>query len=323
MKYLAKIIIIASLILGLSSIIIVLLFGQQDIPLQDLKAKYAGTTSSFISVEGMDVHYRDEGDKNDTIPIVLIHGTAASLHTFDAWSKQLKKTHRVIRMDLPAYGLTGPFPDRNYSIQHYIAFIKDFLDALQVKHAIVAGNSLGGEIAWNYTVAQPQMVEKLILIDAAGYPLLSRSVPIAFKIGRTPFLNKILTFITPRFIVKASVENVYFDMSKVTSTLVDRYFDLTLRAGNRQAFVDRFTVAKDTTAYRNIKKIQQPTLVLWGSDDLLIPVENATKFHNDLPNNTLRIIKKTGHTPMEESPTESLAPVFDFLKKESKVAERL
>ena len=321
MKYVTKTLLIASLFLGLIIAVIVLLFGHRDIPLHDLKEKYAGTTSSFISVEGMDVHYRDEGDKNDTIPIVLLHGTAASLQTFDAWSNQLKKTHRVIRMDLPAYGLTGPFPDRNYSIKHYTAFIKDFLDALKVKHAIVAGNSLGGEIAWNYALAQPQMVQKLILIDPAGYPVFSKSVPIAFTIGRTPMLNKIVTFITPRFIVKASVENIYYDKSKITPSLIDRYYELTLREGNRQAFVDRFKVAKDTTAYKNIKKIQQPTLVLWGSEDLLIPVENATKFHQDLPNNSLQIIKNVGHTPMEESPTESLKPVLDFLKKEYKVSK--
>ena len=294
---------------------ILLFFGHSDIPLEDLKAKYTTANSSFISVNGMDVHYRDEGDQNDSIPIVLLHGTAASLHTFDAWTTTLKTTNRVIRMDLPAYGLTGPFPDRNYSIQHYCEFLKTFLDTLKVKQCILVGNSLGGEIAWNYTLKQPDMVQKLILIDAAGYPTTSKSVPVAFKIGKTPFLNKILTYITPRFIVKASVENIYFDKSKITSLLIDRYYELTLREGNRQAFVDRFTIAKDTTAYHNIKKINQPTLILWGSKDLLIPIENAAKFHQDLPNNSLSIIEKTGHTPMEESPHESLKPVLDFLQQ--------
>ena len=294
---------------------ILLFFGHSDIPLEDLKAKYTTANSSFISVNGMDVHYRDEGDQNDSIPIVLLHGTAASLHTFDAWTTTLKTTNRVIRMDLPAYGLTGPFPDRNYSIQHYCEFLKTFLDTLKVKQCILVGNSLGGEIAWNYTLKQPDMVQKLILIDAAGYPTTSKSVPVAFKIGKTPFLNKILTYITPRFIVKASVENIYFDKSKITSLLIDRYYELTLREGNRQAFVDRFTIAKDTTAYHNIKKINQPTLILWGSKDLLILIENAAKFHQDLPNNSLSIIEKTGHTPMEESPHESLKPVLDFLQQ--------
>lgn len=314
MKYLIKSLKITLALVVLIIVGIMVFFGHRDIPLNELKEKYADTNSSFIAVDGMEVHYRDEGNQTDTTPIVLIHGTASSLHTFDGWVDSLKQSKRVIRMDLPAYGLTGPFPDRNYSMAHYTDFINDFLTALEIKQCILAGNSLGGQIAWNYAVAQPNVVKKLILIDAAGYPLNSKSVPIAFKIGQIPVLNKVFVFITPRFLVKASVENVYFDKSKVSDLLVERYFELTLRAGNRQAFVDRFGMLKDT-AYTNIKNIQQPTLILWGANDLLIPVENAYKFQADLPNNTLVILDNTGHTPMEESPLESIKPVLHFLKK--------
>jgi pimeloyl-ACP methyl ester carboxylesterase len=314
MNYLTKkLTVILSLTL-LFIIAVILFFGHRDIPLNDLKIKYANSSSSFISVNGMDVHFRDEGDQTDTIPIVLIHGTGASLHTFNAWSDSLKKLHRVIRMDLPAYGLTGPFPDGNYTMAHYTTFLKDFLTALNIKQCVLAGNSLGGEIAWNFTLEHPRTVTKLILIDAAGYPLHSKSVPIAFRLAKVPVINKLLAFITPRFLVRASVENVYFDSSKVTDTLVERYFELTLRKGNRKAFVDRLKIPKDTSAYTNIKYIQQPTLILWGAQDLLIPVENAYKFQEDLPTNTLVILEDTGHTPMEENPIESLAPVLDFLK---------
>jgi len=262
----------------------------------------------------MDVHFRDEGVQTDTIPIVLIHGTGASLHTFNSWSDRLKKSNRVIRVDLPAYGLTGPFPDENYTMANYTAFLKDFLIALNIKQCVLAGNSLGGAIAWNFTLEQPSMVTKLILINASGYPIASKSVPIAFSLAKIPVINKLLTFITPRFLVRSSVENVYFDNSKVTDLVVERYFNLTLRAGNRKAFVDRLKIPKDTSTHKNIKNIQQPTLILWGAEDLLIPVENAYKFQEDLPNNTLVILENTGHTPMEESPLESLAPVISFLK---------
>jgi pimeloyl-ACP methyl ester carboxylesterase len=314
MKYLIKILKIILIFVMLVVIGVVLLFGHRDIPLKDLKAKYTNAASSFIAVDGMDVHYRDEGNKEDSIPIVLIHGTAASLHTFDAWADSLKKSNRVIRMDLPAYGLTGPFPDRNYSIAHYTAFLNDFLAALKIKQCVLAGNSLGGQIAWNFTLEQPGMVTKLILIDAAGYPMSSKSVPVVFKMARIPVIRNLLTYATPRFIVRASVENVFFDKLKVTDALVDRYFELTLRKGNRQAFIDRLNASSDTSAYINISHIQQPTLILWGANDLLIPVENAYKFHSYLPNNTLVILDNSGHTPMEESPVESLKPVIVFLK---------
>jgi pimeloyl-ACP methyl ester carboxylesterase len=315
MKYFLKglkIFLIFTILVAIGSL---LFFGHRDIPMNELKAKYANTASSFISVNGMDVHFRDEGDQADTIPIVLIHGTASSLHTFDAWTNSLKNSKRVIRMDLPAYGLSGPFPDRNYSMTNYTAFLKDFLIALGVKQCVLAGNSFGGQIAWNFTLEQADMVNKLILIDAAGYPKNSKSVPIAFKLAQIPVLNKLLTFITPRFLVRASVENVYFDKSKVPDSLVERYFELTLRKGNRQALVDRFKRSGNREAYKNIKNIQQPTLILWGAKDNLIPVENAINFHEDLPNDTLVVLENTGHTPMEESPVESLKPVLYFLKK--------
>ena len=314
MNYLIKIL---KIILSLTALLIVafiIIFSHRDIPLDDLKIKYANSNSSFVAVNKMDVHFRDEGVQTDTIPILLIHGTGASLHTFNSWSDRLKKSNRVIRVDLPAYGLTGPFPDENYTMANYTAFLKDFLIALNIKQCVLAGNSLGGAIAWNFTLEQPSMVTKLILINASGYPIASKSVPIAFSLAKIPVINKLLTFITPRFLVRSSVENVYFDNSKVTDLVVERYFNLTLRAGNRKAFVDRLKIPKDTSTHKNIKNIQQPTLILWGAEDLLIPVENAYKFQEDLPNNTLVILENTGHTPMEESPLESLAPVISFLK---------
>jgi pimeloyl-ACP methyl ester carboxylesterase len=262
----------------------------------------------------MDIHYKDQGDKKDSIPIVLIHGTGSSLHTYDHWTKELIINHRVIRMDLPGYGLTGPFPDRDYSYNNYVAFLKVFLEKIGIKSCILAGNSLGGNIAWRFTTKYSEMVDNLILIDAAGYPMKSKSIPLAFKIAQIPIIQNIFTVISPRFVAKASVENVYKDKTKVDEELVDRYFELTLREGNREAFVDRFKVKKDTISHKKIKLINQRTLILWGEEDELIPSQMAYLFHNDLPNDTLVILKDVGHVPMEESPSESLRPVIKFLK---------
>ncbi len=297
-------------------IFVFIFFGHSDKSLVELKAKYTNAASAFIVIDSMKVHYRDEGNAADSLPIVLLHGTAASLHTFDAWAAVLKNNNRVVRMDLAAFGLTGPFPDRNYSIEKYVDFIHHFLLAKGITKCILGGNSLGGQIAYRFTIAHTQMVEKLILIDAAGYPLESKSTPIAFRIARIPIINKTIKYITPRFMVKASVENVYADKTKVTNTLIDRYFDLALRAGNRQALVDRMTLVYDTITLPLIKNIQQSTLILWGEQDLLIPTKSAYRFHNDLPNDTLVILKNLGHVPMEEGAMESLEVVMGFLKGE-------
>ena len=283
-----------------SVLFIIAFFGQKDIPLDLLKKKYANLHSSFISLDGMSVHYRDEGNATDSIPIVLIHGTGASLHTFNAWTEIFKNDHRIIRMDLPGYGLTGPFPNRNYSIENYLVFLKKFLVSLGIKECIMAGNSLGGQIAWNYALENKEMVNKLILVDAAGYPILSKSTPIIFKIAKIPLIKDMLTFITPRFVARLSIENVYFDKNKVSDIIVDRYFELGLRKGNRQAFIDRFSIKRHSKAYLKINMITNPTLILWGSDDFLIPLKIAKQFQKDLPNDTLVIMKNVGHIPMEE-----------------------
>jgi pimeloyl-ACP methyl ester carboxylesterase len=299
----------------LTSVMVSALFGYRDKPLEELKEKYAQSPSAFIKIDGMDVHYRDEGNVSDTLPLVLIHGTGSSLHTFDEWVAALKNDKRVVRMDIPAFGLTGPFPDRDYALSHYVVFIEHFLQVKGIKRCILGGNSLGGQIAWYFTAKNPDIVEKLILIDALGYTLDPKSVPIAFTLAQKPVINKLITFITPRFLAQSSVENVYDNKTKVSESLVDRYFELTLREGNRQALVDRMDVTMDTSGVFLIKNIQTPTLVLWGENDMLVPVLNAYLFHNDLPNDTLVIFKNVGHVPMEESPKESLEAVLTFLRK--------
>lgn len=314
MNILFKKLIIFFLITGLFAVIITLLFGYRDIPLEHLKTKYAKAPSAFITVDGMDVHYREEGVSEADIPIILIHGTGSSLHTFNDWVSRLKVNYSVIRMDIPGHGLTGPFPNRDYSIEAYVKFLKHFLDKKGIDKCIIGGNSLGGHIAWQFSATHPDRVIKLVLIDAAGYPNESKSTPLAFQIAKIPLIKNMFTFITPKAVVRKSVENVYADKSKVTTDLAMRYFELTLRPGNRQAFVDRLSEENNPASYHLISNISQPTLILWGDQDLLIPIENAKLFQKDIPNNTLVILNNTGHVPMEENPSESLEAVISFLE---------
>src|SRR5262249_15491438 len=94
------------------------------------------------------IHLRDEGPGNDLHPIVLIHGTASSLHTWEEWVAALKGQHRVVSFDFPGAGLSGQFPDDDYQIERFTHFVEDFLDQLRIKHATLVGNSFGGRIAW-------------------------------------------------------------------------------------------------------------------------------------------------------------------------------
>jgi pimeloyl-ACP methyl ester carboxylesterase len=214
-----------------------------DRPVSALRARWAPPPSVFMDVAGMAVHLRDEGRRDDPVPIVLLHGTSASLHTWDGWVAEIGPTRRIIRFDLPGFGLTGPFAGGDYTIPSYVRFIQTLLDQLGVSRCVIAGNSFGGNLAWAVAVAQPARVERLILIDSAGYPPISRSVPIGFRIARMPVVNRLAQYILPRRLIESSLRNVYGDPDKVTPELIDRYYELTLRAGNRVAVSERLRQA--------------------------------------------------------------------------------
>ncbi len=307
------------LILVLLVVGIVLLIAvniRADKPLTELKAKYATPASQFMAMNDMPVHYRDEGPRQDSIPIVLLHGTGASLLTWNGWADTLMQHRRVIRLDLPAYGLTGPRQDTNtYSGAYYVSFLHDFLNRLGVTRCDVVGNSLGGMIAWRYALAYPAAVRRLVLIDAAGYPSQSTSVPLAFRLARVPVLNQLLTYITPRSVIEQSLRNVYADPDRVTDALVDQYMYMALRTGNRQAFIARLGNQTPDSTYRQMSRITQRTLILWGQQDRLIPVSNARRFQQDLSNDTLVIMPNAGHVPMEEMPRQSVQIAQPFLNQ--------
>ena len=279
-----------------------------------LKARWATPPSHFVTLQGMQVHLRDEGPRDDPEPIVLIHGTSASLHTWDGWTAALKGERRVIRMDLPGFGLTGPAPDGDYRMERYADFIAALMDQLGVRRAVLAGNSLGGGIAWHTAVRHPERVSRLVLVDATGYPLQSTSVPLGFRLAQIDWLQPVMSRLLPRGMIESSVRNVYADPSKVTPELVDRYYELTLREGNRESLTQRMKLREtDAQASELIKTIGQPTLILWGAQDRLIPEPSGQRFHQDIVGSQYVVFEGLGHVPQEEDPTRSVVPVLKFL----------
>ena len=286
-----------------------------DRSVEDLAARWAPTPSQFVTLEGMKVHLRDEGPRNDPQPIVLLHGTSASLHTWDGWAAALREKHRVIRVDMPGFGLTGPTPDGDYRMPVYSHFVVALLDALHVQHAVLAGNSLGGYVAWKTAVDYPDRVSKLILVDAAGYAFTPSSVPIGFKLAQVPMLSGVMSNILPRSVIESSLRNVYGDASKITPELIDRYYELALRAGNRKSLAARFSQNKPGEFEAQIPQIKQATLILWGGLDRLIPPDNAQRFHHDIANSSVVVFDNLGHVGHEEEPAATVAAAQAFLNQ--------
>lgn len=291
-----------------------------DRPVDELKPRWAQPPSQFITVQGMQVHVRDEGPRDDALPVVLLHGTSASLHTWQGWAGVLKAQRRVIRFDLPGFGLTGPHPLDDYSMAAYVRFVAAVLDQLGVQRFVLAGNSLGGQIAWEVAHAHPQRVGKLVLVDAAGYAMAPKAVPLGFRIARVAALRPLVRTTLPRGMVEQSVRSVYGDPARVTPDLVDLYYDMAQRAGNRRALglrveeIVREQAQADASAAR-IASLKVPTLVLWGGRDALIPPDSAQRFARDIAGSQLVLFDDLGHVPHEEAPARTVAPVVEFLAR--------
>jgi pimeloyl-ACP methyl ester carboxylesterase len=284
---------------------------------QTLVARWAPPPSDFIDVKGMVVHIRDEGPRDDPVPIVLLHGTSASLHTWAGWVNELKQRRRVISFDLPGFGLTGPFvgsyKNDDYSGDAYARFVLDVLDVLKVQRAVLGGNSLGGEVAWRSAYLAPQRVAALVLVDASGPPFTPESVPLGFVVARTPVLNRTMEWWLPRPLVAQSVVSVYGDPAKVTPELIDRYFELTLRSGNRRALAQRMQHLVAGADAERIGTLKVPTLILWGGRDRLIPPATAQVFERQIQGSRLVMFDELGHVPQEEDPLRTVAAVKAFL----------
>lgn len=291
-------------------IIVISIYWKNDIDINELKNKYTYPSSRFISLDGMNVHYRDVG-KGEVI--LLIHGTGASLHTWEKWIDMLSPGYRVISFDLPGFGLTGPDPNHNYQISRYTAILDSLMVKLKVDSFHIAGNSLGGLVAWHYTTQFPHKILTLNLIDAAGLPQPGKKPPFIFQLAKLPVLSTLLQKVTPKSIIKKSMLDVYKNDQLVTEKLIDRYFELSLREGNRTAFVKRMSQLNEKLVVGDLKNITAPVLIQWGKDDRWIPLANAFEFQKLIPKANLKIYD-SGHVPMEENPMETVKDYMIFLK---------
>lgn len=321
-------------LLALLGILVIafLIFRTPDTDAAEMRAKYGGPPSQFVAIgNGVTVHLRDEGPK-DAPAIILLHGSNADLHTWEPWVQALKGQYRVIRFDQVGHGLTGPDPKHDYSRDNYVADILEVADALGLKQFVLGGNSMGGKHALAFAVAHPERLTGLVLVDGSGGPMLklarkkddeggSSSGNIGFKIAQTPGINLLVEQITPRSLIAQSLEQSVSVKSVASEAAVTRYWELLRYPGNRRATLKRFGYPYDPLTEAEIAAVTTPTLILWGEEDRLIPVEAGQWLAKTMPNNALVIYPKIGHLPHEEAVEATLGDLQPWLAEHAPSAK--
>jgi pimeloyl-ACP methyl ester carboxylesterase len=287
--------------------------GITSVPRDELRRRYTQSGSRFVKIMGADVHYVDEGSGE---LIVMIHGFASSLHTWNRVADELRREYRVIRLDLPPFGVTGPLRSGSGEIETmnlptYRRFIDTFLQALGISRATFIGNSLGGLIAWDYAVRHREAVERLVLIDSAGFPM---KLPIYIALFNSALVRVSSPWLLPEVIVKSAVRNVYGDPRKIDAVTLRRYVEFFHGEDTRTAIgkmvptLDFKDVDTDV-----LKTLDVPTLVLWGAKDRWIPTAHAAEFASRIPGAKSVMYPGLGHIPMEEAPERVMADLRAFL----------
>jgi len=277
-----------------------------DKPRAALEAAYPG---DYRTVLGLRLRLRDTGPR-DAPALILLHGFGASLDTWQPWAHALSAKYRVIRIDLPGFGLTGPDPTGDYSDERTLAVLAGLMDQLGLPRAALIGNSLGGRFAWEFAARYPQRVDKLVLISPDGF-----ASP-GFEYGKppeVPLMLEAMPWVGPRSLIRANLAPAWAHPEALPDAVLDCYRDMLLAPGVRRAILDRTRQTVLTNPSARLKRITAPTLLLWGEQDHMIPVQNAQDYLRLMPQARLVRLPGMGHVPFEESPANALPPLQRFL----------
>jgi pimeloyl-ACP methyl ester carboxylesterase len=294
---------------AVSILALALLFYAPDKPRAELEALYPG---EYRTVEGVRLRLRDTGPR-DAPALILLHGFGASLETWEPWAQSLSARFRVVRLDVPGFGLTGADPAGDYSDARAAGILLGLMAQLGIDRVSLVGNSLGGRIAWNFAADHPGRVERLVLISPDGF-----ASP-GFDYGKAPdvpLMMRALPYVAPRFMLRANLAAAYADPKALSEATVTRTRDMMLAPGVRRAILARTSETILREPAPRLARITAPTLLLWGERDAMIPISNAADYLRHLSNAHLVRLPTLGHVPFEEDPAASVTPVRRFLSGE-------
>src|SRR6266550_4469326 len=263
--------------------------------------KAVPTLDKFATVYGAKIHFVEAGTGD---PLILIHGLADDVAVWDSVISPLAARFRVIALDQIGFGRSDK-PLLSYRVSTFVDFLDGFLNELKIKRASLVGNSLGGWVAAAFTLAHPERINRLVLCNAAGYAAVSKTMdPRALSALRLVSREDIrylgpLTFHDKRF---------YEDVDLAFKQHVSADDNYTVNQ-----LLDSMIRGEDVLDNR-LAAIKQPTLILWGREDRLIPLNFAERFHKEITGSRLEVIDNCGHMPQVECPEKFVTAVLEFLR---------
>ena len=281
-----------------------------------LKARYAQAPSKFVTVDGVPFHIRDEGRGP---ALVLLNGHLGSLHMWDDWMPKLAREFRVIRLDYPPYGLSGPDPSGVYSTERAVQLLDKLANELGLKKFHIGGTSNGALVALFYAIEHPERIDRLVVSTLpAGRP--PKRTPSPALVQAAEAARQQAPY-QPREFWDAFLHDVLANDAVITAQLIDRYTDLNNRAGAK-TWVDAYIQSQyklwdtlDVHAY--YAKLTRPILIQWGADGVVLPrkigEEVAALFVN-APTQLMQY-QHAGHMPMIEQPEATVRDAIAFLRK--------
>lgn len=284
------------------------LWAHRDIPAAELEARYARPESKFIEIDGVRMHYIDQG----TGPVVLLlHANFSNLLDWDPWAEALQDGHRVIRFDMTSHGLTGPDPTGDFTLARTLRLMEGFVDALQLDDMTLAGTSLGGTLAIHYTTTHPERVQRLILLSPGSLEGKERRAQ-----GGVPRVGYVLKYIMPRALPEFMLGSGFGDPAALPASLVDRWYDLWRREGQREAQLDRLSQYKAGDIEGRIRSLRVPVLLLWGELNTTAKFSQAAIFQEllrDTPSLTFVPYPGLGHMALQEDGARMARDVREWL----------
>lgn len=276
---------------------------------------YHAEHSWFTTIGGLRIHYQEVGDENAP-PVILIHGFISSnLVWSDVFLPLAAKGFRVIAPDLPGYGYSDKPPDGRYTIVAQAHAVLRLMDRLGIEKATIVGASYGGAVAATIALDNPERVERLVLVGTVSNDEPKKKL--LLRISRLPIIGDIVTplFLGSRWVLRKRTEQVYRRIGHPLDEhkLAARHH-LLATANVHRAMIRTARRWNANRIQREASLIRSPTMLVWGDTDTHIPISEAYRLRDAIPNSKLVIFRNCGHLPPTEYPEKFVEVVWDFCK---------